>query len=51
MSYGEGAADHVAFWLGDGLILHATGRRGVGAVVEEEEPENYRARRRRFFRL
>jgi len=51
MSYGEGAADHVAFWLGDGLILHATGRRGVGAVVEEEEPESYRARRRRFFRL
>src|SRR5438552_6924228 len=32
MSYGEGAADHVAFWLGDGLILHASGRRGVGAV-------------------
>ena len=28
-------ADHVAFWLGDGKILHATGRDGVHAVVEE----------------
>ena len=51
LSYGDGVADHVAFWLGGGRILHATGRRGVRAVVEEEEPENYRARRRRFFRL
>jgi gamma-D-glutamyl-L-lysine dipeptidyl-peptidase len=28
-------ADHVAFWLGEGQILHATGREGVHAVVEE----------------
>jgi cell wall-associated NlpC family hydrolase len=28
-------AHHVAFWLGEGRILHATGRDGVGAVVEE----------------
>lgn len=28
-------ADHVAFWLGDGRILHATGRERVYAVVEE----------------
>jgi gamma-D-glutamyl-L-lysine dipeptidyl-peptidase len=28
-------ADHVAFWLGEGKILHATGRDGVHAVVEE----------------
>jgi len=28
-------ADHIAFWLGDGRILHATGREGVHAVVEE----------------
>jgi gamma-D-glutamyl-L-lysine dipeptidyl-peptidase len=28
-------ADHVAFWLGDGRILHATGRDGTQAVVEE----------------
>jgi cell wall-associated NlpC family hydrolase len=32
----EVAADHVAFWLGGGRILHATGRDGVDAVVEEE---------------
>lgn len=30
--------DHIAFWLGDGRILHATGREGVRAVVEEEHP-------------
>ena len=28
-------ADHIAFWLGDDRILHATGREGVNAVVEE----------------
>jgi cell wall-associated NlpC family hydrolase len=28
-------ADHVAFWLGDGRLLHATGREGVYAVVDE----------------
>ncbi len=28
-------ADHVGFWLGEGRILHATGRDGVQAVVEE----------------
>ncbi len=28
-------ADHIAFWLGEGRILHATGRDGVHAVVEE----------------
>jgi cell wall-associated NlpC family hydrolase len=28
-------AHHIAFWLGDDRILHATGRDGVGAVVEE----------------
>jgi cell wall-associated NlpC family hydrolase len=28
-------AHHIAFWLGEGRILHATGRDGVGAVVEE----------------
>jgi gamma-D-glutamyl-L-lysine dipeptidyl-peptidase len=34
--FGEpGHADHIAFWLGDGRILHATGRDGVDAVVEE----------------
>jgi cell wall-associated NlpC family hydrolase len=43
---------HVAFWLGDGRILHATDREGgPHAVTAEPEPEAYRARRRRFLRL
>ena len=33
--YGREQATHIAFWLGDGRILHATGRQGVNAVVEE----------------
>jgi cell wall-associated NlpC family hydrolase len=34
--FGEpGQAHHIAFWLGDGRILHATARDGVDAVVEE----------------
>lgn len=42
---------HIAFWLGGGRILHATGRHGVAAVVEEEEPPDLAAGRRRFVRL
>jgi len=34
VTYGE-PVDHIAFWLGDGRILHATAREGVNAVVEE----------------
>jgi cell wall-associated NlpC family hydrolase len=34
--FGEpGRAHHIAFWLGEGRILHATAREGVNAVVEE----------------
>ena len=45
-------AAHIAFWLGGGLILHATDRDdGPHAVAIEREPELYRARRRRFVRL
>jgi cell wall-associated NlpC family hydrolase len=34
--FGEaGNAHHVAFWLGDGRILHATSREGANGVVEE----------------
>jgi gamma-D-glutamyl-L-lysine dipeptidyl-peptidase len=53
ISYGpaDGRADHVAFWLGGGRILHATGREGVDAVVEEDEPEELRVRRRMLFRF
>jgi gamma-D-glutamyl-L-lysine dipeptidyl-peptidase len=44
--YGDAGkpADHVAFWLGGGRILHATGRHGLG-VVEEEEPNSLSSRR------
>jgi gamma-D-glutamyl-L-lysine dipeptidyl-peptidase len=50
VTYGEERADHVAFWLGEGRILHATAREGLG-VVEEDEPAELGARRRRFVRL
>jgi cell wall-associated NlpC family hydrolase len=49
--YGEAECDHVAFWLGEGRILHATGREGVRATVEEEQPPELEARLRRFVRL
>ncbi len=52
VSYGdEETTDHIAFWLGGGWILHATRREGVDGVLEEPEPEELRARRRRVFRL
>jgi gamma-D-glutamyl-L-lysine dipeptidyl-peptidase len=52
ISYGDDrAADHVAFWVGAGRILHSTSRDGVDGVVEEAEPAELRARRRRIFRL
>ncbi len=43
--------DHIAFWLGGGTILHATGRDGVNAVVEEEQPPDLAARVRSYVRL
>jgi cell wall-associated NlpC family hydrolase len=43
--------DHVAFWLGGGRILHATGREGVCAVVEEEHPPELAARVRAYVRF
>jgi cell wall-associated NlpC family hydrolase len=43
--------DHIAFWLGDGRILHATGRDGVRAVVEEVHPPELAARVRAYVRL
>ena len=45
------AADHIAFWVGGGRILHATGRDGVDCVVEEVEPAGLRERRRALVRL
>jgi cell wall-associated NlpC family hydrolase len=52
VTYGppEGA-DHIAFWVGDGRILHSTQRDGVDGVVEEEEPAELRERRRARIRL
>jgi gamma-D-glutamyl-L-lysine dipeptidyl-peptidase len=52
VTYGppEGA-DHIAFWVGDGRILHATRRDGVDYVLEEEEPAELRERRRALVRL
>jgi cell wall-associated NlpC family hydrolase len=44
-------ADHIAFWLGDGRILHSTRREGGDGVLEEEEPAELRARRRALVRL
>jgi cell wall-associated NlpC family hydrolase len=50
VTYGDGRADHIAFWLGAGRILHATAREGLG-VVEEAEPDELRVRRRLVVRL
>jgi hypothetical protein len=50
VTYGDTAADHIAFWTGDGRILHSTGRDDLG-VVEEPEPDSLRERRRRLIRL
>jgi cell wall-associated NlpC family hydrolase len=48
---GPEAADHIAFWVGGGRILHSTQRDGVDGVVEEDEPDELRERRRALFRL
>ena len=46
--YGADSVTHIAFWLGDGRILHAAGGR---EVVEEEEPVSLQEIRRGFVRL
>lgn len=51
VTYGSGGcADHIAFWLGRGSILHATARNELG-VVEELEPASLKATRRHALRL
>ena len=52
VTYGppEGA-DHIAFWVGGGRILHSTQRDGVDGVVEEDEPAELHERRRALVRL
>jgi cell wall-associated NlpC family hydrolase len=49
-TYGESRADHIAFWLSEGRILHATSRDDLG-VVEECEPVELAARRRAVVRI
>jgi cell wall-associated NlpC family hydrolase len=41
--------DHIAFWLGDGRILHASG--SAGAVVEEAHPPELARRVRAYVRF
>ena len=49
ITYGDaGRATHIAFWLGDDRILHSTERDDANGVVEEPEPADLRARRRRL---
>lgn len=47
-TYGSDRATHIAFWLQDGRILHASASRGV---VEEPEPLELSRTRRQFVRL
>jgi cell wall-associated NlpC family hydrolase len=48
---GDEGATHIAFWVGEGRILHSTEREGVDGVLEEAEPDDLRAQRRRQIRL
>jgi cell wall-associated NlpC family hydrolase len=50
ITYGDADAIHIAFWLGEGRILHSSDREGVG-VVEQPEPDDLRARRRKLLRF
>jgi cell wall-associated NlpC family hydrolase len=50
ITYGE-PVDHIAFWLGAGRILHATGRENGIGVIEELEPEYLYVRRHKLIRL
>jgi gamma-D-glutamyl-L-lysine dipeptidyl-peptidase len=52
VTYGdERETTHIAFWLGEGRILHATQRDGVDGVLEEPEPDDLHAKRRRYVRF
>ena len=51
VTYGGERADHIAFWVGEGRILHSSGRDGGIGVVEEPEPASLQARRRRCLRF
>jgi cell wall-associated NlpC family hydrolase len=47
----EGKAVHIAIWVGDGKIIHASGRKETRRVLLEEEPAHLIPRRRKLFRL
>jgi len=51
ITYGDDRTTHIAFWLGDGRILHSTERDDANGVLEEQEPEDLRARRRKLLRI
>jgi len=51
ITYGDESTTHIAFWLGEGRILHSTEREDVACVLEEPEPGDLRARRRGLVRL
>jgi gamma-D-glutamyl-L-lysine dipeptidyl-peptidase len=52
VTYGdERETTHIAFWLGDGRILHATERDGADGVLEESEPDDLRTKRRALVRF
>jgi cell wall-associated NlpC family hydrolase len=52
VTYGdEERTTHIAFWVGNGRILHSTEREGANGVVEEAEPDELRSKRRRLIRL
>jgi cell wall-associated NlpC family hydrolase len=46
-----GQAHHIAFWLGEGRILHATQREGTGCVLEEPLATARGQHQLRFVRL
>ena len=50
ITYGE-PVNHIAFYVGDGRILHSTGRDDGIGVIEEPEPEYLRADRHKLIRL
>ena len=52
ITYGDDErADHIAFWAGEGRILHATARADAMRVLEEVEPPALAHRRRKLVRL
>jgi gamma-D-glutamyl-L-lysine dipeptidyl-peptidase len=52
ITYGDSErTTHIAFWLGDGRILHSTERDDVNGVVEEPEPDDLFKKRRSLVRF